>query len=106
MGLVFCQRRKRLNQQPEGQEVLFELDNEQLVGLLREKERLLKEVTSRGMAPELKEIWAALTRLRDRVDNLEQLMARSSNLSSEQFNYMHETLQEYHVRLFGEGTTE
>lgn len=64
--------------------ILMELEKEDLIALLMEKDRALKEIPSRGLDDQVKEVWTAITRLRDRVDSLEAKWLESSNIS---FNY-------------------
>lgn len=69
--------------------VLSELSKEDLIRLLEEKDRIIKGFTSKVMDPSVKEVWEAITRLRDRIDNLEQLIARVSATSSESVGHIY-----------------
>lgn len=65
--------------------ILMELTKEELIALLEEKDRALREIPSRELDDQVKEVWTALTRLRDRAEYIEQRQLQSSNISAEYF---------------------
>lgn len=91
-----------LNQKPESSNVLSELTKEELIALLEEKDRIIKRFGQQGLDPSVKELWEAITRLRDRVDNLEQLIARVSANNAASMGQMYANLEDFCRHLFEE----
>ncbi len=78
--------------QPENDDVLWELDKGDLIRLLKEKDQVIRGFDQKGLDPEVKEMWAAINRLKDRIDGFEQSLARAATTLNNEIKYMHEVV--------------